>query len=479
MELRNKAIKGFIWKLLEKVGNQFVSLVVQIVLARLLLPEEFGLIGYLTIFIAVSDILVEQGFASALIQKKDVDEIDFSSVFYVNLIVSIFVYAILFFCAPFLASFYGEPELCAITRIYLSSIILNAFGVVHNTILSKGLDFKKSFFRHLFGTISYGGIAIYLAYNGFGVWALIYGRLVGYFVGVVVLWVSVRWYPKSGISFERIKVLFAFSSRILGTRLLNTIFNNVNSLIVGRFYTSSDLGLYQRGQNIPQTVMGAVDGSMSEVMYPTFSKLQDDLPKLKSSLRRSMKLSTFVVFPMLIGLLVVTKPLIVILLTEKWLPCVPYMQLMCIICMFWPLAKRLEALNALGLSKLTFRISIIVDCVLLVFIMILANYSIIHIMVGTIVLNFFSVVYVSYYTKKHLNYSFKELCLDLLPNLIPSILIGVLVFCVGLLPLNIYIALLIQVICGIAAYACMALLFKNESFYYFLNLMKSKKSKKE
>ena len=471
--LKQRSLNGFVWKLSEKVGTQAVQFVLQIILARILFPEDYGIVGMLAIFISISDVFINMGFTTALIQKKNADDTDFSSVFFANIALALVLYGIMFAVAPLVAAFYNEPMLTPIMRVFSLNVVIGAFSAVHNAVLAKNLEFKKSFFRGLFNILTYGVVGIVLAYHNFGAWALVYARLAGVFVGAVVLWLTVKWHPKKIFSIKRIKELFRFSSKVLGVNLLNTVFNNIHSLIIGRYYNKEDLGQYQRGQQIPQTVMNAVDGSMSEVMYPTFSHLQSDLPRLKSALRRSMKVSMYVVFPILLGLLVTAEPLTLFLLTDKWLPSVPYMQLTCIICMFWPLSARSHALNAIGKSGLTFKISLISKAITLACILIFVKHSIFAIMISTIAASCISFFIVSHFVKKYLGYRYRELAIDILPSLALSVVMAVSVYLVNLINLSSIVTLIIQIPLGIIIYVVGSAIFHFDSFKYIISLIRS------
>lgn len=472
--LRQRSIGGFIWKLFEKIGAQLVAMIIQIVLARLLLPSDYGIIGYLTLFMNIMDVFLRQGFTTALIQKKDADEIDYSTVFIANVILSIVLYFIMFMIAPLVALYYSEPKLINIMRVLSLNVVIGSLSTVHNAVMTKKLEFKKSFMRGLANTITYGVVGITLAMVNFGVWSLVFGKLAGAFVGGVVLWITVKWKPERKFSFSRLKGLFKFSSRVLGTDLLETFFHNIHALIIGRIYTSSDLGFYQRGQNIPQTVMTSIDGSMTEVMYPTFSLLQNDKIKLKSALQRSMKLSMFVCMPILVGLCVTAEPLTLILLTDKWLPSIPYMRVMCIVTMFWPLAARLHALKALGKSQLTLRISLINNSIYLIVTILLARFGPIYIMISSVITNTIGVFITSYFVKKHINYSLIELIQDIGKSVGLSVFMGGIVYLFTYLSFAKWIILLIQIIIGIIIYVLGSIVLKIDSFYYILDLIKEK-----
>ena len=378
--LKERAIGGAIWKFAEKLGMQMMQIVIQIVLARILLPEDYGIIGLLSIFINISDVFILQGFTTALIQKKDADELDYSSVFFANLTMSAVIYIIFYAISPAVAKFYNTPQLCRVMRVLSLNIIVGAFCAVHNAIVSKNLQFKISFIRNIANTVTQGVVGIVMACFGYGVWSLVGSKIAGTFVGMVILCVTVEWKPKFVFSIERIKSLFKYSSKVLGTNLLNTIFNNIHSLIIGRYFSTIDVGYYQRGQQIPQAAMTAVDGSMNEVLYPTLSLLQNEPDRLKSALRRSMKTSMYIVLPMLMGLMVTAKPLTLILLTDKWLPSVPFMQLTCLITIFWPLSARTHALNAIGRSDVTFKLSIVAKIITLIMIGVCVSFGIYAIM---------------------------------------------------------------------------------------------------
>lgn len=470
--LAKKTINGMAWKFGEKIGGQIMQFAIQIVLARLLLPEEYGLVGLLTIFMTLSDVVIQQGLTTALIQKKNADDTDFSSVFYANIVFSLILYGILFVTAPLIAIFYKEPQLTGLMRILSLSVVVGAVPAVHNAILSRDLDFKKSFFRNLSNVVTQGIVGISLACMGKGAWALVISKIAGTLVGAVVLLATVRWKPKWICSIRRIRTLFSYSSKVLITNLLNTLFNNIHSLIIGRYYTTGDLGHYQRGQQIPQTVMAALDGSMTEVLYPAFSKLQQDLQLLKRSLRKSIGLSMYIVLPVLTGLMVVAEPLTLVLLTEKWLPSVPYMQLACVVCMFWPLAHRTHALNAIGKSGVTMKLSVISKAITLVSILACLPFGIYAIMLGTICASVANLGIMSYYTNKYIGYSLRELAADVLPSLILSAVMGAAVYSISLIGLHPMLTLLIQIPAGMVIYAAGSKLLHLESFAYLLSTIK-------
>lgn len=469
--LKERAIGGAIWKLAEKLGMQMMQIVIQIVLARILLPEDYGIIGLLSIFINISDVFILQGFTTALIQKKDADELDYSSVFFANLAMSIIIYIIFYAISPMAAEFYDTPQLCKVMRVLSLNIIVGAFCAVHNAIVSKNLQFKISFIRNIANTVTQGVVGIGMACFGYGVWSLVGSKIAGTFVGMVILCVTVEWKPKFVFSMDRIKSLFQYSSKVLGTNLLNTIFNNIHSLIIGRYFSTIDVGYYQRGQQIPQAAMTAVDGSMNEVLYPTLSLLQNEPDRMKGALRRSMKTSMYIVLPMLMGLMVTAKPLTLILLTDKWLPSVPFMQLTCLITLFWPLSARTHALNAIGRSDVTFKLSIIAKIITLIMIAACISFGIYAIMWGTLLASVISFWITSYYVKKYLNYSLKELFRDIGAPIILSAGMVLVVVAISKLPIGIFMGLFFQILGGALFYILMSEILKLEQYEYIKNMM--------
>ena len=472
--IRNKALNGFIWKFSEKVGTQLLQIVLQIILARILLPSDYGLIAILSIFITISDVFITQGFSTGIIQKKVVDDLDCSSIFWANLLLSFILYLILFLISPYVAKFYKNELLTKIMRVLSLNVIIGAIGSVHNAVLSRKLDFKKSFYRNLSNIITQGIVGIILAYKGYGVWSLVFSKLSGSLVGSLVLCLTVEWRPKFVFSLERVTNLFYFSSRILGTNILNTFFNNVHTVIIGKYYTNDILGYYQRGQQIPQASMTAVDGSMNEVLYATLSKYQDDIPNLKRILRKSMKLSMYVVMPLMFGLISIAKPLTIFLLTEKWIHSVPFMQLSCIICMFWPLTARIHGLNALGRSDVTLKIEIISKLLTLALILVLVPFGIYAIMYGTIIASCISLWIVSFYVNKYIGYTNKEMFRDLLPTFISSIIMMICVLFAGKFVQNIFLKLVVEILIGITVYGFLSDFFKIDSFFYLKDIILKK-----
>lgn len=475
-KLTKMTIAGMAWKMMEKIGGQLMQIAIQIILARLLLPEEYGLVGLLTIFIIISDVFISQGLTTALIQKIKPSEDDMSSVFFANIVISVVLYGILYGISPYVAEYYNEPQLKNIMRVLSLNIIIGAFSAVHNAILSRELDFKKSFIRNLANISTQGFVGISLALMGLGAWAMAFSKISGSLIGTIVLCITVDWKPKPIFKMQCVKNLFSYSSKILITNLLNTLFNNLPILLIGRHYSTKEVGFFQRGQQIPQALMVSFDGSLAEVLYPAFSRVQDNVEVLKAGLRKAIGISMFISLPVLWGLLVIAEPLTIVLLTEKWLPSVPIMQLACIACMFWPLSHRVHALNARGLSHITLKLSVISKVLTLLALLFFIKQGIYAIMIGNIISSIISMFITTAYVDKHIGYSLKELSVDILPPLLLSIAMGIVVFLIGLININIYISLLLQIFVGIIIYVYGAYIFKFEAFNFVLMQLKSKKN---
>lgn len=359
-DLKSRTVKGFFWRLAERFGTQGVGFLVALVLARLLGPEAYGTLALLTIFIAISNVFVDCGFGTALVRKKDATDQDFNSVFYLSLAVAAVFYGILYVSAPWIADFYHRPVLVPLLRVLAFSVIINSVNGVQNAVLARELLFNLSFRIGLVQTVTNGLVGIAAAYAGLGVWALVWGTLGGSLAGTLVRWFLIGWRPRLMFSFAALHGLFSFSWKLLCSALLDTFFVNLYGLVIGRVYTPSDLAFYNRGRQFPQAAMDAVNGSLTSVMFPAFSKLQDDTARLRNAVRKAFLLSTFAVFPLMALLAAVAEPLIRILLGEVWLPAVPFLQIACVIFALWPVHTiNLQVLNALGRSDIFLKLEIV------------------------------------------------------------------------------------------------------------------------
>ena len=352
-------ITNFFWRFLERCGAQGVTFIVSIVLARLLDPTVYGTVALVTIFTTIMQVFVDSGMGNALIQKKDADDLDFSSVFYFNMAMCSVLYLIMFFAAPFIASFYRMPELTAIVRVLSFVVVISGVKNVQQAYVSRHLMFKRFFFSTLGGTIGAAVIGIAMAYLGFGVWALVVQMLFNAAVDTTILWITVKWRPKKMFSFQRLKSLFSYGWKLLASSLIDTVYNDLRQLIIGKKYSSGDLAYYNQGKKFPQLIVTNINTSIDSVLLPTMSKAQDDMAAVRSMTRRAIKTSTFLMMPAMIGLAVCAEPLVQLILTEKWLPCVLFLRIFCITYAFYPIhTANLNAIKAMGRSDLFLKLEI-------------------------------------------------------------------------------------------------------------------------
>lgn len=472
-DLKGKTLTGFIWRLAERFGAQGVSFIVSIVLARLLAPSDYGLIAMATVFTNILSVFVDSSMANALIQKKDADDLDFSTVFYFNIVMSVSIYLIVFFTAPLIAKFYNNSELTLLIRVLSISLLIYGVKSIQQAYVSKHMIFKRFFFATLGGTLFSAVLGIALAYLGAGVWALAAQQLSNAIIDTIVLWFTVKWRPKWMFSFKRLKGLFSFGWKLLVSALVDTVYNNLRSLIIGKKYSSEDLAFYNKAKNFPSIIITNVNSSIDSVLLPTMSSVQDNRESVKMITRRAMKTSTYVMAPLLMGLAFCGKPLISLLLTDKWLPSYPYMIIFCITYMFYPVhTANLNAIKAMGRSDLFLKLEIIKKIIGLSVLLISMNISVMAMAYSLLFTSVTSQIINSFPNKKLMNYSYLEQLKDILPGILLAVFMGGCVWTVTLLNLSPIITLLIQVPLGGIIYIGLSALLKLESFTYCLGIVK-------
>lgn len=470
---RGKVISNFIWRLAERIGAQVVSFIVSIVLARILEPSAYGVITMALVLTTVLQVFVDSGMGTALIQKKDADDLDFSTVFYFNMVMCIIIYIIIFCCAPLLAKFYNMPELSAVTRVLSITVLISGVKGVQQSYVSKHMIFKKFFFATLGGTVVSAVVGIVLAYLGFGVWALVAQRLINSVIDTIVLWFTVKWRPKFMFSFCRLRGLFSFGWKMLVSSLIDTAYNQIRPMIIGKVYSASDLAFYNKASTFPSLVIDNVNSSISSVLFPTMSRIQDNTEMLKNITRRSMKISTFLMAPFLMGLAACGESITRILLTEKWLPMCPYMTIICITSMFYPVhTANLSAIRAMGRSDLHLKLEIVKKVVGLIALLVTFKISVMAMAYSLLFTSVASQIINSWPNKKLMNYSYIEQLKDILPGILLAAFMGGCVYCVNFLHLNNWLTLIIQVPLGAIIYIGLSALLKLESFTYVLDMTK-------
>lgn len=472
MDTKSRVLSNLIWRFLERCGAQLVTFIVSIVLARLLSPSEYGQIALITVFITILNVFIDGGFGNALIQKKDADELDFSSVFYFNIVVCLLMYALLFLAAPLLASFYGDPIYISLTRVIGLTIVISGVKNIQQAYVSKHLLFKKFFFSTLFGTITSAIIGIVMAYMGFGVWAIVFQHLTNAVIDTLILWCTVKWRPTQHFNLERIKILFSYGYKLLLSSLMNTFYNEFRQLVIGKVYPSSDLALYNKGKQFPALVINNINTSIDSVLFPVMAEKQDDRNDVKNMIKQSITFSSFILWPLLVGLAVVAKPLLLLMLTEKWIGAIPFLQIFCVMYMTHPIqTANLNALKAIGKSDAFLKLEII-ETIFAIVILIPALYlGVIFIALVSVIASLFNVWLISRETKKYFDYGLINQIKDIFPNIVLCLIMGILSYLPSFFFINNWV-IVIQMIVGIATYIISAMVTKNESFGIFLNYMK-------
>lgn len=471
----NAAISSLIFKFIESFGSLIMSFVVGIILARLLGPTNYGVLSMLTVFIAVSQVFVQSGLNTALIQKKEVDETDLSSVFYVSLGISAILYLVLFLAAPAIGALNDRPELAAVLRVLALILFPGALISVQNAVVAREMQFKKQMLASLLSTAISGSIGIIMAYAGFGYWALVAHQLVNQICVAIILLITVHWRPQLLFSKQRVAVLISYGWKLLVSSLLETGYNKLRELVIGVKYDLDALGVYSRGKQFPEVLMNAVNGSIQGVMLPVLSEKQDDPLRMKQMMRRSITVSSFLVLPVMAGLAAVAEPLIIVLLTDEWLACVPFLQICCIDFAFYPIhVANLQAINAMGRSDVFLKLEVIKKSYGIVILLVTVFFfdSVMAIAWGAVVSTLISAFVNASPNRKMLGYGYLEQMKDVLPSMALALLMFLCVNALGGLPLAPFALLVVQIVAGVVVYAGLALLLKMESAQYLISTIK-------
>lgn len=464
---------NFIWKFAERCGAQLVSFIVSIILARILMPEDYGVIALVTVFTTILQVFVDSGFGTALIQKKDADELDFSSVFYFNIAVCLVLYATIFVMAPFIASFYNNSMLTDIIRVMGINILISGVKNIQQAYVSRNMLFKKFFFSTLGGTIISAVVGIGLAYMGLGVWALVAQQLTNTAIDTIILWVTVEWRPKRIFSWKRIRSLFSFGWKLLMSSLIDTGYNSLRNLIIGKIYSTTDLACYDQGEKFPKIIVSNINTSIDSVLLPTMSSVSDNYEQIKSMTRRAIMTSTYIMAPLMIGVACCAETIVKIALTEKWLPCVPYIQIFCLSYMLWPIhTANLNAIKAMGRSDLFLKLEIIKRFIGILILLLSMKISVIAIAGSMLISDIIDQIINSWPNKKLLKYSYFQQIKDISLSMIMAIAMGFIVWVIGKISMPILIKFVLQVFVGILVYIVLSILLKNESFKYLCNIIK-------
>lgn len=474
--LKKKTVKGTLWSSIERFSVQGISFIVMIIMARILTPADYGLVGMIAIFMAISQSLIDSGFSQALIRKQDRSEVDNSTVFYFNIAIGISLYLILFFCAPLIAKFYKEPRLITITRVIGLNLIFNSLSVVQRALYTINLNFKTQAKATLIGAIVSGGMGIWMAYSGYGVWAIVIQQITNFALISICLWIFSKWRPILAFSKESFKELFNFGSKLLASGLINTIYNNLYLIIIGKIFRASDLGYYTRAHQFTDFASSNLTGILQRVSYPVLCTIQTEDTRLADVYRRLLRISAYIIFPLMMGLAAVARPMVLTILTEKWLFAATLIVPLCFSQMWYPVhAINLNLLQVKGRSDLFLRLEIIKKIIGIVVICITIPMGLVAMCWGTVFNSIIALIINTHYTGELIHLGFLKQMWDLLPILLLSIGTGVVVWLsISFLALPPALLLATGLIEGIAIYVLGSKIFHFNEFSELLAIIRRK-----
>lgn len=447
--IKKQTVRGVGWSFADSMLGQGITFVVGLVLARLLSPDEYGLIGIITIFITVFNSIVDSGFSNALIRKNNATDKDYNTMFLVNMGISIILFVLMFLCAPLIASFFKRPELTSLCRAMSVVVILNALSVVQNTVLTKKLDFKTKTKASFISSIVSGIIGISMAYLGYGVWALVGQQISRQLLNSACLWIFNRWLPNFTFSFESFKEMWQFGWKLLVSGLIDRTWNEIYQVVIGKCYSPASLGLYTRAHQFSNLFSSNLTGIVQRVSYPALSKLQDDKERLKNGYKKVIKVTMLVTFTLMLGLAGCAKSMVLVLIGDKWIECVPMLQIICFNMMLYPLhALNLNMLQVQGRSDLFLRLEIIKKIVAVIPLLMGVFIGIYWMLFGSVATGMFAFYLNAYYSGPFLNYSIKEQVADIAPSFIMAFIMFVLLVLINQIPISQYAILPIQVFVG-------------------------------
>lgn len=460
MSVKKQVTKSVLWSAIERFSVQGIQFLLSIVIARQLLPSDYGLVAMLSIFMAIAQTFIDGGFANALIQKKDRSETDYSTVFYFNILIALVLYILLYLASPFIAVFYEEMQLEEIAKVAGLVLIVNSFGIVQQAKLTVALDFKRMAFASLIAVLVSGLVGVWMAYSGYGVWTLVYQSLFNNVMRVILIWVYSQWKPRLSFSGQSFYVLFLFGSKLLLSSLLHTIYTNLYTLIIGKKFASVELGYYNRAFTLAQFPSTNLTNVIVRAVYPIQCRIQDDDEQLCNMFLKYMRIACYLIFPIMIGFCAVAEPLVRIILTDKWLPVVPLLQILCIAYMWDPVMKiNHTILNVKGRSDYFLYAEILKKGIAFIILFATLPFGVMVMCAGLIVYAFADIMIITYFTYKLTNISLKTQLKELLPVLFLSFSMGGLVYGSICLFGNAWIQLSVGIIVGISYYLFISVLF--------------------
>ena len=470
-----KVASGLLWAFAERIGAQTVSFVISILLARMLLPKEYGVVSLVMVFINLANVFISNGLGESLVQKQDADEVDFSSIFYCGLTISVVLYAVLFCSAPTIADFYDNEMLRPVLRVLALVLPITAVNSVQNAYVSRNMIFKKFFVSTLAGTIGSGVIGVIMAFTGFGPWALVAQYCSNALFRTISLFVVLPWRPRLLFSWARAKGLLRYGSRIMGAEFINSGYSQLRSLIIGKVYSSEQLAYYQKGNSFPSLVITNINTAVSKVLFPSMTKLNHDPEQLKQFTRKSMRLTSYVIFPLMAGLIAVAEPMILFLLTEKWIQAVKLLQILCLYWIFQPvLTANWQVIKARGRSDLCLKLELLKKGVGVVLVIGSMYISVEALAWSNVLLAGFSVLVNMFPCRKLIGYTMLEQTMDLLPAISLSLVMCIVTHLLGWLAmpvLPVFAVLVLQVVVGAGIYIGLSALLRVECFRDCMNIL--------
>lgn len=472
--LRKKVFSGFLWRFTEKTGANILRLVVSIILARLIVPEIFGIFALALVFTSFADLLVIGGFGMSLVQKENADEVDFSSVFYFTTAVSLLLYALLFFAAPIIADFYEHPEMISIMRVMNLHLFISGFGTAQTAYVNRNLLFKCFFWSTGGGAIVSAAVALTMAFLGFGVWALVAQFLSSAVVSMIILWFTVNWRPTLDFSWHRMKGLYSFGWKLLLSNVISRIYSEIRTLLVGRIYNPAELAYYTRGRSFPELISDTTTTTIGKVFFPAITKKQKSTEAMKNMMRQTMSATSYIMFPMMLGLAIIAEPLVLLLLTEKWIEAVPFLQIACLQFALLPIhSTNMQAINAIGRSDITLKLSILKTIADIGVLLLVMRHGVFAIALSTIFTSLIFLPINMQPNSKLINYRFTEQMADVLPYFGLSAVMGAAIYTIHFLQLSGILTILLQIISGVAIYILLSIIFKIKAFHFIVNTARS------
>lgn len=472
---KKNVIISFFWKLLERFSVQGIGLFLTLILARILSPSDYGTVAIVIVFINLASVFVDGGLSTALIQKKDSNNIDYSTIFYSSIVFSIALYSLLYIITPWIAIFLKNDSYVSMIRFLGIILVFEAINSVQRAYVSKMMLFKKLFYSSFFSLLISGTIGIYFAIMGHGVWALIYQYMTSVLVTTIIMWFTVKWRPRFSFSFKRFLALFSYGWKIFGLNFITMFYLNIRNLIIGKYYSPADLAFFERGHTLSGMVVQNISSSLQTILFPVLSNYQDDKMKIKLLVRRSIGVISLLIFPSLVGLIVIARPMVLLILTEKWLPAVPYIQIYSVAYMLFPIqVANMEAIKAIGYSGLSLKLEIIKKVIETMILIISMFMGVIAIAWGVVLFNFICLFINLYPSKKHLDYGVFEQIMDIIPTLLCSLIMGLAIYWIQYLSLSLITIITFQITFGILLFFLLCQLLRIDSYIYIKSLVLKK-----